>query len=203
MFKGTLRNLKGSGLPKTWETIWRSLLAAGTWILSSQRRGIVHSSHFLNQKYVCSLFPKKLGINTIHNRAVEPLSQNSRRGIIMHFNNCFLSSNLTLRCSNVLFFISHYLSTNLLADFKIENRRKFFEEYAKANKFDPLVAENWHSQSLNSILTTKVHITKYKKKWYLLFIRVLEELCHIINSVSQELWWIYFQILGLFVQNLG
>lgn len=28
------------------------------------------------------------------------------------------------------------------------NRRKFFEKYAKANKFDPLVAENWYSAHL-------------------------------------------------------
>ena len=30
-----------------------------------------------------------------------------------------------------------------------ENRRKFFENYAQANGFDPLIAKNWYSQLLD------------------------------------------------------
>lgn len=39
-----------------------------------------------------------------------------------------------------------------------EKRRNFFEKYAKDENFDPLVAENWHSRSLQSLMLTKVLI---------------------------------------------
>eukprot|EP00026_Physarum_polycephalum_P003078 Phypoly_transcript_03087.p1 GENE.Phypoly_transcript_03087~~Phypoly_transcript_03087.p1 ORF type:complete len:857 (-),score=123.40 Phypoly_transcript_03087:4-2394(-) len=39
--------------------------------------------------------------------------------------------------------------------FKIENRRKFFENYAKTMGFDPLNPNNWYSQPLDNILATK------------------------------------------------
>ena len=38
----------------------------------------------------------------------------------------------------------------------MENRRRFFEEYAVANGFDPLNASNWYSQSRDKIMATKV-----------------------------------------------
>eukprot|EP00026_Physarum_polycephalum_P004563 Phypoly_transcript_04585.p1 GENE.Phypoly_transcript_04585~~Phypoly_transcript_04585.p1 ORF type:complete len:613 (+),score=60.02 Phypoly_transcript_04585:74-1840(+) len=37
----------------------------------------------------------------------------------------------------------------------VRNRRKFFEEYARRNGFDPLTAENWYERSLNKILKDK------------------------------------------------
>lgn len=51
-----------------------------------------------------------------------------------------------------------YLNT----DFKIEawdtaeQRRQFFVEYAVQNEFDPLIAENWYTQPLSKIMSTKV-----------------------------------------------
>jgi hypothetical protein len=39
---------------------------------------------------------------------------------------------------------------------KIENRRKFFEQYAKQNGFDPLIPTNWYVQFKHNILATKV-----------------------------------------------
>jgi hypothetical protein len=38
------------------------------------------------------------------------------------------------------------------------HRKKFFEDYAAANEFDPLVPENWYSQSRQNILASKVYI---------------------------------------------
>jgi len=34
---------------------------------------------------------------------------------------------------------------------ELKNRRIFFENFAKANKFDPLVAKNWYLQSKKKI----------------------------------------------------
>lgn len=45
----------------------------------------------------------------------------------------------------------------IAAYYKVENRRKFFEEYAKKNNFDPLVTENWYSQPYDKIMSTKVY----------------------------------------------
>lgn len=38
------------------------------------------------------------------------------------------------------------------------NRRRFLEEYAKENKFDALVAENWYPQSFKNIAAKKVNM---------------------------------------------
>lgn len=38
----------------------------------------------------------------------------------------------------------------------INNRRKFFEEYAAANLFDPLEPEKWYSQSNTKIMSFEV-----------------------------------------------
>lgn len=38
------------------------------------------------------------------------------------------------------------------------NRKKFFEDYAKENGFDPLVPENWYNQPRDKINTFKVII---------------------------------------------
>jgi len=35
------------------------------------------------------------------------------------------------------------------------NRRKFFEDYAKEQLFDPLIAENWYSQTKDNIMSKK------------------------------------------------
>jgi hypothetical protein len=39
-----------------------------------------------------------------------------------------------------------------------ENRRRFFENFAKTNGFDPLIAEAWYSQPSEKILSAKVHV---------------------------------------------
>lgn len=41
---------------------------------------------------------------------------------------------------------------------KENNVRRFFEEYAQSNGFDPLVPDNWYSVSRQSVLDTKVFI---------------------------------------------
>ena len=38
----------------------------------------------------------------------------------------------------------------------ITNRRRFFEDYAAANKFDPLIPNNWYKQTRKNILLYKV-----------------------------------------------
>lgn len=38
----------------------------------------------------------------------------------------------------------------------MENRKKFFEGYAKENGFDPYVAENWYTQTSGRIRSVKV-----------------------------------------------
>eukprot|EP00026_Physarum_polycephalum_P001387 Phypoly_transcript_01388.p1 GENE.Phypoly_transcript_01388~~Phypoly_transcript_01388.p1 ORF type:complete len:627 (+),score=98.80 Phypoly_transcript_01388:211-1881(+) len=43
------------------------------------------------------------------------------------------------------------------------NRRKFFEDYAKENGFDPLIPENWYSQKLSAIKGA-AGILEYHKK---------------------------------------
>ena len=37
-----------------------------------------------------------------------------------------------------------------------KNRRRFLDDYAKANCFDPLVADNWYSVNLNHVYAHKV-----------------------------------------------
>jgi hypothetical protein len=39
---------------------------------------------------------------------------------------------------------------------KSAERRHFFEDYAKENGFDPLIPDNWYSQSRDKIMSTKV-----------------------------------------------
>ena len=43
-------------------------------------------------------------------------------------------------------------------------RRKYFENYARANDFDPLVPDNWYSQSKDKIVGMKVIQKKRKRK---------------------------------------
>eukprot|EP00026_Physarum_polycephalum_P005007 Phypoly_transcript_05033.p1 GENE.Phypoly_transcript_05033~~Phypoly_transcript_05033.p1 ORF type:complete len:665 (+),score=73.56 Phypoly_transcript_05033:296-1996(+) len=38
---------------------------------------------------------------------------------------------------------------------EVSKRREFFESYAKAHKFDPLLPENWYSQSISQIMSFK------------------------------------------------
>ena len=46
----------------------------------------------------------------------------------------------------------------------IENRRKFFEQYAQENAFDPLSAEHWYAQPRSKIAAVKVSSSNYKVK---------------------------------------
>jgi hypothetical protein len=58
-------------------------------------------------------------------------------------------------------FFSLYNVNELLASWSswrsIENKRKFFENYAKANDFDPHDPENWYKQPHRKISAFKVH----------------------------------------------
>jgi len=54
------------------------------------------------------------------------------------------------------------LLTDLWHDPK--NRRKFFENYAKVNGFDPLNPNKWHSLPKEKILIVKVFLHVHKKK---------------------------------------
>jgi len=38
---------------------------------------------------------------------------------------------------------------------KVENRKKFFEQFAQQNGFDPFVASNWYMPSLDKIMAVK------------------------------------------------
>ena len=39
---------------------------------------------------------------------------------------------------------------------ELKNRRRFFEEYAREERFDPLVSSNWYSQPRDFIMSFKV-----------------------------------------------
>lgn len=38
----------------------------------------------------------------------------------------------------------------------VQNRRKFFDQYAKEQGFDPLIVENWYATNLQKLLSKKV-----------------------------------------------
>lgn len=40
---------------------------------------------------------------------------------------------------------------------QVENRKKFFENFAKKKGFDPLEPENWYSQPLSNFMAEKVN----------------------------------------------
>ena len=51
------------------------------------------------------------------------------------------------------------MDTNVIAEVlwkESSNRRKFFENYAKDQRFDPLVPQNWYNQSKHSLMVAKV-----------------------------------------------
>jgi hypothetical protein len=50
--------------------------------------------------------------------------------------------------------------TNILKDweYNLQNRREFFEKYAKHNGFNPLVPDNWYSVNRKSIESTLVFL---------------------------------------------
>jgi hypothetical protein len=41
------------------------------------------------------------------------------------------------------------------------NRKKFFKNYAKANAFNPLNADQWYSQTREQIMSTKVSLLHF------------------------------------------
>lgn len=53
------------------------------------------------------------------------------------------------------FFASSSSSTSMWRD--PQKRRKFFENFAKENSFDPIVPENWYKQSKKSIMAREVN----------------------------------------------
>jgi hypothetical protein len=53
--------------------------------------------------------------------------------------------------------VVHFFITNIWQEWdNVENRRKFFEKYAKDRGFDPLNPENWYLQTSQSVRFTKV-----------------------------------------------
>ena len=71
--------------------------------------------------------------------------------------NVILSHLSPLSLSILLLSFKLFLLTRVLGKWvDIRNRRKFFEEFARTNGFDPLNAENWYRQSLTTILRVKV-----------------------------------------------
>ena len=65
-----------------------------------------------------------------------------------------LSLSLPLHLSSSFSPLVYFIHVDLWSDTK--NRRKFFENYAKDNKFDPLKADNWYLQSTFRIMSIKV-----------------------------------------------
>ena len=55
-----------------------------------------------------------------------------------------------------IFFFFSRLFTYTTAWSDPQSRRRFFEDYAKENKFDPLIPSNWYSNDRKKILSTKV-----------------------------------------------
>jgi hypothetical protein len=58
---------------------------------------------------------------------------------------------LSLTTSHFYFYFYFFEGMN-----NIEQRRKFFEEFAKTNNFNSQIPENWYNQSRKKILQTKV-----------------------------------------------
>ena len=81
----------------------------------------------------------------------------------------------------------------------IENRRKFFESYAKENGFDPNSAKAWLLQSKQKILEAKVCVTiflyKVSSSCDVLLIREHGECYIIITRACGRLFEISFLIL--------
>lgn len=87
-----------------------------------------------------------------------------------------------------------------------ENRKKFFEWYAKKNEFDPLVPDNWYRVSIESIMSFKVSFLFLFLFFFKLFSFVLIRepggLCITTKWVCIKLWWTSSLILELIKPNL-
>ena len=79
--------------------------------------------------------------------------------------------------SNVTYSYSFFPSFVAAPWSRIEVRRRFFEEYAKANSFDPLVPENWYSQSRRTIMSVEV--------------------CSLLLSLFSSPFFVYIQLASL------
>ena len=74
------------------------------------------------------------------------------------FINPCMSFYLFVTSSFILYFIlSPFLMLFLVLWQDKQNRRRFFEKYAKENGFDPLVANDWSLISKKHLMATKVH----------------------------------------------
>lgn len=54
----------------------------------------------------------------------------------------------------IVLFLTNIIQVGFWLD--LQNRRDFFDEFAAANKFDPLVAKNWYSVPKERIIERKV-----------------------------------------------
>jgi hypothetical protein len=62
---------------------------------------------------------------------------------------------------------------------KQKNRRRFFENFAKTNGFDPLLPDNWYLQDSKKIMKIRV-LNFLEKQWiFNTIIRVHNKFCHI------------------------
>jgi hypothetical protein len=82
---------------------------------------------------------------------------------------------------------------------KVENRRKFFENFANLSGFDPLIPNHWYKQSREKIMATKVSYTLdvFLFLFITLLFRELLKLYLTIKIVFQKPCLIYSQELGL------
>jgi hypothetical protein len=60
-----------------------------------------------------------------------------------------------------------------------EKRRKFFEKYAKDQGFDPLIPENWYSQTYENIVAVTVSLKQTFTIYILIYINLVMLLCYL------------------------
>jgi hypothetical protein len=96
---------------------------------------------------------------------------------------------------------SHYLSIATWQD--ATKRRRFFEDYAKANGFNPLKPENWYKHSRVKIMAAKVvhPLPLFLMIIHLFYFRTLTEFCTITPTVFPRLCQTCFLKLVLIELN--
>lgn len=212
--------------PFRWQTIiiqvetfgcsWKTLLVLVISILSFLTLGTtfpIRNSTLI--RFVC-LFVFLLfvlfGFDGWGGRVLGQCWRSSKEGIFRLYFICFLILVWTLRsfkevCSSL--FLSLFLILFAMINFiflvlwsNVENRRKFFELYAKKHDFDPYVAENWYSVSRSSVVATKVYFYYYYYFIVLLMVfREVQEWFITTSTVWNKPWWIYSPISVLINPN--
>lgn len=105
-------------------------------------------------------------INNFFLRLERKYAASLKEDSFVHCNISFLMSNLITKHStdvrNFIISLFHFFLLLIIIIAAIwtdvSDRRKFFEKFAFDNGFDPLVSDNWYSQSKDQIMATKVII---------------------------------------------